>query len=230
MDLQNKIAIVTGASKGIGLETAKLLLAAGAKVAGWSRTRPNLEHDNFLFAETDMGDHASVEQAFETTRQKFGDALAVLVNNAGVGYQGKFEDMPLEDWHRMYNVNVNGIFYATRLALPIMKQREEGHLINLSSIAGTTGIENMAAYCGSKHAVRGISHALYKEVRNDGIKVTCIYPGSVNTNFFDTIGSIQANENMMRPEDVAETIMHAIQTHRNFHLVDIEMRPLKPKG
>jgi NADP-dependent 3-hydroxy acid dehydrogenase YdfG len=230
MDIKNKVAIVTGASKGIGLETVKALLAAGAKVAGWSRSRPDLEHENFHFVEVNMRDYASVEKAFKQTTDKWGKALSVLVNNAGLGYQGKFEEMPMEEWHAMFETNVNGIFYATRLALPLMKVLGEGHIINISSIAGTTGIETMAGYCGSKHAVRGISHSLYKEVRNDGIKVTCIYPGSVNTHFFDAIDSVQANQNMMRPEDVAETILHAIQTHPNFHLVDIEMRPLKPKG
>jgi NADP-dependent 3-hydroxy acid dehydrogenase YdfG len=230
MDIKNKVAIVTGASKGIGLETVKTLLAAGAKVAGWSRSRPDLEHENFHFVEVNMRDYASVEKAFKQTTDKWGKALSVLVNNAGLGYQGKFEEMPMEEWHAMFETNVNGIFYATRLALPLMKVLGEGHIINISSIAGTTGIETMAGYCGSKHAVRGISHSLYKEVRNDGIKVTCIYPGSVNTHFFDAIDTVQANNNMMRPEDVAETILHAIQTHPNFHLVDIEMRPLKPKG
>lgn len=230
MDIKNKVAIVTGASKGIGLETVKALLTAGAKVAGWSRSRPDLEHENFYFVEVNMRDYASVEKAFKQTTDKWGKELAILVNNAGLGYQGRFEEMPMEEWHAMFETNVNGIFYATRLALPLMKSLGEGHIINISSIAGTTGIEAMAGYSGSKHAVRGISHSLYKEVRNDGIKVTCIYPGSVNTHFFDAIDSVQANQNMMRPEDVAETILHAIQTHINFHLVDIEMRPLKPKG
>lgn len=230
MDIQNKVAIVTGASKGIGIETVKTLLEAGAKVAGWSRTRPELEHENFLFVEVNMREYTSVEKAFKQTTEQWGEKVAILVNNAGLGFQGKFEEMPMEEWHAMFETNVNGIFYATRLALPLMKRVGEGHVINISSIAGTTGIETMAGYCGSKHAVRGISHSLYKEVRNHGIKVTCIYPGSVNTNFFDAIDSVQANENMMRPEDIADTILHAVQTHPNFHLVDIEMRPLKPKG
>lgn len=230
MNLKDKVAIVTGASKGIGLATVKALLAAGAKVAGWSRSKPSLEHENFVFVETDISHYESVEIAFKITREKLGDEIAILVNNAGLGYQGRFEEMPLEEWHRMFNVNVNGIFYATRLVLPVMKQRGEGHIFNISSIAGTTGVEGMAGYSGSKHAVRGISHSLYKEVRNDGIKITCIYPGSVKTHFFDTIDSVEVNENMMRPEDVADTILHAVQTHHNFHLLDIEMRPLKPKG
>lgn len=229
MDIQNKIAIVTGASKGIGLETARALLEAGAKVAGWSRSKAPLEHENFLHIETDMRDYASVEKSFQQTKQHWNDAPAILVNNAGMGYAGKFEEVPVEEWHKMFETNVNGIFYATRLVLPEMKKKGEGHIINIASIAGTTGVPNMAGYAASKHAVRGISHSLYLEVREAGIKVTCIYPGSVKTNFFDEL-EVKGSPNMMRPEDVAETILHAIQTHWNFHLVDIEMRPLKPKG
>jgi short-subunit dehydrogenase len=111
-----------------------------------------------------------------------------------------------------------------------MKRAGARHIINISSIAGTTGVEGMAGYSATKHAVRGLSHSLFKEIRNDGIKVTCIYPGSVNTNFFDDIEGIESNDNMMRPQDVAEAIYHAIHTHPNFHVVDVEMRPLKPKG
>ena len=110
-----------------------------------------------------------------------------------------------------------------------MQKNDEGHIINIASIAGATGIPGMSAYCATKHAVRGLSHSLYKEVRNDGIKVTCIYPGSVNTNFFDAIDSVTTSTNMMRPQDIAETIVHALQTHPNYHQVDIEVRPLKPK-
>lgn len=230
MDLTGKTAIVTGASKGIGLATVQALLKAGAKVAGWSRTAPDLEHNKFLFVEVNMRDYGSVESAYKKTSQHFGDDILVLVNNAGLGFKGKFEEMAIEEWHQMFETNVNGIFYATRLVLPGMKKKGEGHIINIASIAGTTGVPQMAGYAGSKHAVRGISHSLYQEVRQDGIKVTCIYPGSVATNFFDKIEGIETSGHMMRPEDVAETILHAIQTHRNFHLVDIEMRPLKPKG
>ena len=230
MNLAGKIAIVTGASKGIGLATVHALLEAGAKVAGWSRTKPELTHENFVFVEVNMRDYASVEKAFQKTTEHYGGSAAVLINNAGLGFEGKFEDLDIEQWHQMFETNVNGIFYATKLALPGMKQNGEGHIINIASIAGTTGVPNMAGYAGTKHAVRGISHSLYKEVRQEGIKVTCIYPGSVRTNFFDGIDSVQTSEHMMRPEDMAETILHAIQTHKNFHLVDIEMRPLKPKG
>lgn len=154
----------------------------------------------------------------------------MLVNNAGLGRSSTLEDQSLDDWHLMFDTNVHGLFYCTRLVIPAMKERGEGHVINISSIAGTTGIEQMSAYCATKHAVRGISHSLYKEVRDYGVKVTCIYPGSVQTNFFDNIDSVTVNDNMMRPEDIASTILHCLESHPNYHHVDIEVRPLMPKG
>ncbi|SFH13038.1 SDR family oxidoreductase [Pontibacter chinhatensis] len=230
MNLEGKVAVVTGVSKGIGLATVKALLEKGAIVAGWGRTAPDLQHEQFHFFECDVRYPESVQNAFDQTIARVGTHVQVLINNAGLGLSAYFEDMSLDDWHLMFETNVNGIFYCTRLVLPGMKELEEGHIINISSIAGTTGIEQMAGYCGTKHAVRGISHSLYKEVRNYGIKVTCIYPGSVQTNFFDKIESVTVNENMMRPEDIASTIMHALESHPNYHHVDIEVRPLMPKG
>lgn len=230
MNIENKLVIVTGVSKGIGLATAEIFLEAGAKVAGWSRSKPELEHENFFWHQADMSEYASVEKAFQESKQHFKAEVDILVNNAGLGYEGKLVDMPMEQWKQMFDVNVHGLFYASRLAIPDMQGKGAGHIINIASIAATNGIDGMSGYCGSKHAVRGISHSLFKEVRNDGIKVTCIYPGSVNTHFFDEIDSVTANENMMRPEDIAQTIMESVNTHRNYHIVDVEMRPLKPKG
>ncbi len=230
MDIANKIAVVTGVSKGIGLATVELLLEKGMKVAGWGRTSPDLKHSNFYFVACDVRNHQEVQEAYEATTEHFGGSIAVLVNNAGLGVTGKLDEMSLEDWHLMFDTNVNGIFYCTRLVLAGMKEAEEGHIINISSIAGTAGIEQMSGYCGTKHAVRGISHSLYKEVREYGIKVTCIYPGSVKTNFFDNIDSVTVSDNMMRPEDIASTILHALESHPNYHHVDIEVRPLMPKG
>lgn len=230
MELEGKVAVVTGVSKGIGLATVEALLAKGMLVAGWGRTAPDLESKHFHFFECDVRDYKQVERAYKATLQGLGGPVAVLVNNAGLGMAGAIDEMTLEDWHTMFETNVNGVFYCSRLVLPGMKEAEEGHVINISSIAGTTGIEQMAGYCGTKHAVRGISHSMYKEVREYGVKVTCIYPGSVKTNFFDNIDSVTVSDNMMRPEDIASTILHALQSHPNYHHVDIEVRPLMPKG
>lgn len=230
MIIENKVAIVTGCSKGIGLATVHILLQRGMKVAGWSRTQPPIDHPHFKFFNTDIKSQSSVEKSYGETVKAFGSDIHVLVNNAGLGYEGAIDTMPVEQWIEMFDANVHGIFYCSRLVIPQMKALDEGHIINISSIAGTTGIEGMAGYCGTKHAVRGISQSMYKELRNFGIKVTCIYPGSVNTNFFDKIDSVTANQNMMRPEDIALTITQVLETHGNYHPIDIEVRPLRPKG
>jgi len=230
MDIRNKVAIVTGVSKGIGLATVKMLLEEGVSVIGWGRTAPDVDHDNFKFIETDVRDFRSVESAYEATVRAVGDDIPILINNAGLGYEGFLDEMEMEQWHQMFETNVDGTYYCSKMVIPKMKERDLGHIINISSIAGTTGIPGMSAYCATKHAVKGLSHSMYKELRNFGIKVTCVYPGSVKTNFFDEIDSVEANDNMMMPEDIASTIIHCLQSQGNYHHVDIEVRPLRPKG
>ncbi len=230
MELLNKTAIITGVSKGIGLATAKLLLNNGVKVAGWSRSEPDFTHENFFFTPVDVSDNNSVKEGYQQTIAKFGNQIDILLNNAGLGFEGLFEEMPDEQWHQMFKTNVDSIFYCSRLVIPEMKKMDAGHIINISSIAGTNGIAGMAGYCGTKHAVRGISQAMFKELRNFGIKVSVIYPGSVKTNFFDDINSVTTNDNMMMPEDIASTILHVLSSPPNYHHIDIEVRPLRPKG
>ncbi|AKQ45743.1 short-chain dehydrogenase [Rufibacter radiotolerans] len=231
MELEGKVVVITGASSGIGLAAAKLLLEQGATVVSWSRSRPKISHPDFYFFECDVRHEQSVWTAFEQTVERLRQNISVLINNAGLGIQGAMDTMSPKDWLTMMDTNVNGIFYCTRLVLPQMKKQMEGHIINISSIAGLTGIENMSGYCATKFAVRGISQALFKEVRPFGVKVTCIYPGSTATAFFDGFeGTGTAPKNMMQPEDIASTILHVLQSPPNYHHVDIEVRPLMPKG
>lgn len=229
MILSGRVAIVTGVSKGIGLAITQELLSKGTRVAGWSRTKPNLQHPNFTHYETDMRDMESVNRSFQATVNDFGDELRVLVNNAGLGYECNMDELPPQRWHEMFDTNVHGIFYASRLAIPLMKKHGKGHIINISSVAGTQGIPGMAAYCATKYAVRGLSHSLFKELRTFGIKVTCIYPGSVKTNFFDKIDSVELTDDMMMPEEIASTVLHCLEAPDNYHIVDVEMRPLGMK-
>lgn len=229
MHLDNKVAIVTGVSKGIGLSTVKMLLDKGCKVAAWGRTTADLEHENYHFYKTDIRKYEEVEASYKATVKDLGDDISILINNAGLGFEGGIETMEVDQWHQMFETNVDGIFYCSRLVIPKMKANDEGHIINISSIAGNTGIPNMSAYCATKHAVSGLSHSMYKELRNFGIKVTCIYPGSVKTNFFDNIDSVTINDGMMMPEDIASTVIHCLESQANYHHVDIEVRPLKPK-
>ncbi|WP_187263643.1 SDR family oxidoreductase [Pontibacter beigongshangensis] len=230
MKIKGKVAVVTGVSHGIGLATVQALLEKGVKVAGWGRTSPELEHSNFHFIPCDVRKPESVQEAFDQTLHKLKGPVTILVNNAGLGIQANLEEQTLEDWHTMFDTNVHGLFYCTRQVLPGMKEQEEGHIINISSIAGKNPVPGMVGYAATKHAVTGISHSLFMEVREFGIKVTCIYPGSTSTNFFDNIDNSPASPNMMRPEDIASTIVHVLESHPNYHHVDIEVRPLMPKG
>ena len=229
MILTGKIAIITGSSKGIGLATSKALLNKGAIVAGWSRSNTALDHDNFFHVETDVADLLSVKKAYALTKQKLGEP-DILINNAGIGYVSEFEKMAPEKWHKMFDVNVHGMYYCSRMVIPAMKTRGSGHIVNVGSIAGTTAVKNMVGYAATKHAVTGLSHSLFMEVREYGIKVTCLYPGSVKTHFFDEIDEIEAHDHMMKAEDIASTIIHVLEAPPNYHHVDIEVRPLKPKG
>lgn len=230
MDLTGKVAIVTGASKGIGRATVEALLARGVTVAGWGRTAPaGLVHDRFQFFECDVRDEHAVAEALTNTQRELGPDIHVLVNNAGLGIAGSVDGFSSDDWRLMFDTNVHGTFFCTRAVLPLMKRQQLGHVVNIASIAGTTGIENMAGYCATKFAVRGFSQSLFKEVRNDGIKVTCLYPGSTQTNFFDDIPGTTINDSMMRPEDIASAIVYSLETPDNFLIVDMEMRPLQPK-
>ena len=229
MDLSGKTAIVTGPGKGIGRATVEALLARGAAVAGWGRTAPvDLQHERFQFFECDVRDEHAVAEALTNTLRELSPDVHVLVNNAGLGVAGPVDGFGTDDWKRMFDTNVHGTFYCARAVLPHMKRQQLGHIFNVASIAGTTGIENMAGYCASKFAVRGFSQALFKEVRNDGIKVTCINPGSTQTNFFDDIPGTTANDSMMSPADIASFIIYSLETPFNFHVVEAEMRPLQP--
>ena len=230
MDLSGKYAVVTGVSKGIGYQIAMQLLEKGVVVIGWGRSHPDLYHDNFQFFPCDVSDEDAVEQAYRLTVDKYGEDIRIVVNNAGLGISSPIEKMTSEQWRSMYDTNVHGLFYVSKRFIKNMKQKGEGHIVNISSIAGLNGVKNFAGYSGSKHAVRGISHSMYMELREYGIKVTAIYPGSVNTNFFDAIEGTDANENMMRAEDVATTVIQTLETHPNYFVADVECRPLMPKG
>jgi len=229
MSLKGKIAIVTGCSSGIGLATSKALIQKSALVAGWSRSPARINHENFSHYKTDVSNIDSVKNAYKETVDKYGPA-DILINNAGIGFVSEFEELETEKWHKMFDVNVHGMYYCSKMVVPGMKVKGIGHIVNIGSIAGTTAVKNMVGYASTKHAVTGMSHSLFMELRTFGIKVTCIYPGSVKTSFFDEIEEIQAHDHMMDPSDIADTIIHILESPDNYHHVDIEVRPLKPKG
>lgn len=223
MNLHDRTAIVTGASKGIGLAISKMLNQEGVKVAGWSRTPPeNYVHERFTHVETDLTREESVESSYQKTKNEMGDEISVLINNAGVGYRGELEQMPSDRWRYLFELNVHGIFYALKRVIPGMKEKQEGHIINIGSGAGTNGIAGMSCYCGTKYAVAGITESLHQELRDYGVKVSCLSPGSVDTGFSDS------NKNKLDPDDLAASVIHMLKCPKNFHYTDIQVRPLQP--
>lgn len=230
MELKNKTAVVTGVSKGIGEALCRQLLAEGCKVYGLGRNNFNTDHPNYTFIPTDVRSVEEVGKSFEQVLKASGGQLHILINNAGLGYFGNVEDLPLEEWDQMWQTNVNGLFYCTRLAVPVMKSQEYGHIINIASTAGLEGMPMVSGYCATKWAVKGFSESIWKELRDFKIKVTCVYPGSVKTDFFRNSPNIKPHDYMLMPEDVAGMMLYALKTPDNFHQVNLEVRPLQPKG
>ncbi len=235
MDIQSKIAIVTGASSGIGAEFSRALIEKGATVYGLARSKDKLKRiqselgDRFIPVTVDVTDHEAIRSWVEATFSE--DLLPdILINNAGLGYFGDVDELPLEKWHTMVNTNLSGIFYMTRQLVPLMKRNPDTcHIINIASIAGKIGNPEMSGYNASKFGVRGFSESLFKELRYDAIKVTCFYPGSIATGFFDNAKGVETHPNMMQPEDVSKTLIDVLETADNFLINEITMRPLNPK-
>jgi NADP-dependent 3-hydroxy acid dehydrogenase YdfG len=230
MNLQNKIAVVTGVSKGIGKAVCEQLLANGATVFGLGRNNNHISNSNYNFIHCDVRSFDSVQNAFNLIFTKTNQTIDILINNAGLGYFGFLEDMPIEQFHEMQETNLNGIFYCCKMALPKMKEKEIGHIINIASTAALEGMAQVVGYSASKWAVKGFSESLFREVRDFKIKVTCIYPGAVKTDFFRNSPGVKPHDYMLMPEDVAANLIFALQMPDNFHTVNLEIRPLQPKG
>lgn len=228
MELKGKTAIVTGISKGIGKAISLQLLEKGCEVIGWGRNKPDYDHPKLSFITTNMRDFDSVSQSFKHSMDISAE-IHLLVNNAGLGYFGPIEEMDLEEWHCMMETNVNGIFYALKNVIPVMKKQEKGHVINISSVAGLMANPLISGYSASKFAVKGMTESLFKELRDFGIKVTGVYPGSVNTAFFDNAPGMDAHDQMLHAGEVATQIIKAIETSDNFLINHLEFRPLQPK-
>ena len=239
MDLQDKVAVVTGASSGLGLEFSRLLIEKGAHVFGLARSAEKLHALRDRFGERfhpipcDVTEETNVKHAFDAVEREAG-RLDVLINNAGLGKFGPVDELPISHWAVQLDTNLSGVFLCTRAAVPMMKKQNEkngfgGHIVNIASIAGLIGNPQISAYNATKFGLRGFSEALMKELRGDGIKVSCIYPGSVETNFSDVAGSNLA-PNPMQPEDIAATVIHVIEAPENYLISEVVMRPLRPKG
>lgn len=234
MNIDSKIAIVTGASSGIGTAFSHSLIEKNATVYGLARSTDQLKKiqrklgDQFIPVTMDITNHDTVEKWVKDTFSEDNEP-DILINNAGLGRFGNVDELPLEEWEAMVQTNLSGIFFMTRQLVPLMKKNKAVcHIFNIASIAGKISNPQMTGYNASKFGVRGFSEALFKEVRYDGIKVTCFYPGSIATNFFRS-SDMNIHPNMMQPSDVARVLINILETPDNFLINDITMRPLNPK-
>jgi len=234
MDLNSKIAIVTGASRGIGAAFASALVEKGANVYGLARSLDTLNTlqdrlgGTFVPVQMDITNREAIRKWVNDTFS--GDREPdILINNAGSGYFGKVDEMPLEQWRSMIDTNINGIYELTSYIVPLMKQKSgNAHIVNIGSILGSIGSAGRSGYCASKFAVQGFSEALFKELRYENIKVTCLNPGSIETDFFETSG-VQPHPHMLQPTDIADTLIHILETPDNMLINELTMRPLNPK-
>jgi len=226
--LQDRVALVTGASRGIGAATARLLAANGARVAVASRSGDNPGIEGALTQRCDVRDPASLEATVAATVDRFG-GLDILVINAGVGAYGPFLDLPAEDIETMIDVNVKGAIYAARAALPQLVRSPAADLVMIASEAGRRGLPYEAVYCASKFAQVGLTSALDHELREQGVRCTSVCPGGVATDF--AMGHGRTPEmpqlaGMMRPEDVAEAVLFVVTRPRSHRILEVAFRPV----
>ncbi|AFL79654.1 short-chain alcohol dehydrogenase [Aequorivita sublithincola DSM 14238] len=235
MKIQNKIAIVTGASSGLGAAISEALIAEDAIVYGLARNSDALIKiqknlgNNFTPVILDISEEKAVKHWVAETfsKEKSPD---ILINNAGTGSFGKIDEMPSEEWYKMINTNLNGMYCITSEVVRLMKPKKEStHIINVGSILGITTRSEGAAYSATKYGISGFSEALFKELREYNIKVSCLNPGSIDTSFFESSG-IKSHENMLQAEDIASTLLHILKTPDNMLISEMTVRPLNPKA
>lgn len=232
MEIVNKLAIVTGASEGLGAALAEVLVARGATVYGLARNEEKLSAlrnrlgEKFILVRMDITNQRALDAWVKNT---FSDELVpdILINNAGTGYLGiEIDQLGNERWQSMINTNLNGMFYMTASIVPMMKQADKTyHIINIGSILGKMTRAKTATYSATKYAVQGFSEALYKELSQHKIKVTCVNPGSMSTHIFDDSG-MPSHPSYLEPKDAAELIVKIIETPDNFLVDEITFRPL----
>jgi len=235
--ITDKVAVVTGGSRGIGFATARALLQRGARVAIAATSDVTLREaaDELekisgsaavLAVRADVRSAADVEQAFSTVARHFG-GIDVVVNNAGIGLFRSVADTTIEEWRQVIDTNVSGVFHGCRAAVPHMRTRGGGWIINISSLASTNAFADGAAYCASKAAVNAFSEAFMQEVRHDGIRVAYVMPGSVRTDFMARSSSA-SDDWKLAPDDVAQVVADLIAHPTRSLPSRVEIRPARP--
>jgi 3-oxoacyl-[acyl-carrier protein] reductase len=233
--MERQVAVVTGGSSGIGLETGRLLSRKGFTAILVARRESLLrelveshqEGSPMEYIACDVGDEGSVTAAVQKVKERHG-RIDVLVNGAGLGLKGAVDEMPTDRFDEMMRTNVRGAYLWIRHAVPLMKKRQRGHIVNISSGAGKNGIAGMAGYCASKFALQGLSESLALELKPFNIKVSVICPGSTNTGFHLVMHGVEPAEEvrktMIQPQDVAETVYHLVSAPEGYWIYEVTTR------
>jgi NADP-dependent 3-hydroxy acid dehydrogenase YdfG len=242
-NIANKIVLITGASSGIGAAAARELAAAGAKVAIGARRTDRLDAlsediraagGTVLARALDVTDRADMQVFVDAAVSEFG-RVDVLVNNAGVMPLSLMSSLKVEEWDRMIDVNISGVLYGIAAVLPVMNAQNAGQIINVSSVGGLAVSPTAAVYCATKYAVRAISDGLRQE--NKALRVSCIYPGVVESELADTITEPFAAQAMvayravaLKADAIARAIRYAIEQPDDVDVNDITVRPTANAG
>lgn len=234
-NIAEKVALITGGSKGIGLGTAQALLEAGMRVAITSRSAEAAQAtadalnakfpDKALGIVSDVRNLSAEQKAVDQVVAHFGQ-LDVLVANAGLGHFAPIQKLTVEQWQSTIDTNLTGVFHSVKAAIPALKQTE-GYIITIASLAGTNFFPTASAYNASKFGLVGFSQAIMLDLRKDGIKVSTIMPGSVATHFNDHTPS-DADAWKIQPEDIGQMVVDLLRMHPRTLPSKVEVRPSRP--
>jgi 3-oxoacyl-[acyl-carrier protein] reductase len=232
-DLQGQVAIITGAGSGIGRATAFVLARAGIQVALAARTQQNLDvvaHDitstggTALVIPTDVGNEKQVENLITQTHKRFG-RIDILVTSAGGAVFGPLTESRTEDWDLLLAINLRGVYLCGKHVLKVMLPQQRGHILNVLSIASQMILPNSTAYTASKFGALGLTKVMAAEVRSQGIKVTAVIPGAVDTPLWDKSGGDLDRRKMLSPEDVAAAMLNVIAQPPTIYTDEIVLMP-----
>lgn len=234
-DLTGKVAVVTGASSGIGAAAARLLVQEGVHVVLAARRRDKLDAlalelgDAVSVFETDVADMAQVQALFEFVRTRFG-GLDLLFNNAGLGINSKFETSDPADWKKMIDANLYGVLNCSQAAIPLLRGRAGAMICSVSSVGGRYGVENWSVYSATKFAVGGFHDALRKELGPERIRVSIIEPGAVWTEFGENVSAAlnqrRTQLDALTSENIAQALVYAFAQPANVQVEEILLRPV----
>ena len=237
MKMQDAVALVTGAGRGIGKAIAVSLANHGVEVVLTSRTLAELESvkgeivskgGKASIIQADLSDDGQVQTLFNEMHSRY-ERLDILVNNAGIGIFAPVRSLAVKDFDQMWNLNMRAVMQVTQHALTYMEKEKSGAIVNVASLAGRNAFIGGSGYAATKWALIGFSRSLMLEVREQNIRVITICPGSVDTSFSSTPKEPSRSEKILHPQDVADTVLAALMLPDRAMVSEIDIRPTNPK-